>query len=80
LTADNVDRLRATNLSGRYFKHPITVEHLETEISKLPAFDRERLRRKIVEVSEVARPMAHPALRGAPRRSKRPSAGDKLRS
>ena len=49
MTADNVDLLRATNFSGRYFKHPITVEHLETEISKLPAFDRERLRRKIVE-------------------------------
>ncbi len=49
LTADNLDLVRTANFSGRYFRHRITVEHLESEIGKLSAFDRERLRSRIVD-------------------------------
>ncbi len=48
LTADNLDLVRSVNFSGRYYKNPIDVTHLEAEMSKVFAFDRELLRSRVV--------------------------------
>ena len=48
LTADNLDLVRTVNFSGRYYKNPIDVTHLEAEVSKVFAFDRELLRSRVV--------------------------------
>jgi hypothetical protein len=47
LTADNLDLVRTANFSGRYYKIPITVAHLESEMAKIFAFDRELLRKRV---------------------------------
>ena len=48
LTADNLDLVRTVNFSGRYYKNPIDAAHLEAELSKIFAFDRELLRSRVV--------------------------------
>jgi hypothetical protein len=48
LTADNLDDVRTCNFSGRFARTPITQTHLEHELSRIAAYDREALRQRMV--------------------------------
>lgn len=48
LTADNLDLVRTVNFSGRLNKTKITPAHLRDEIDRLPHYDRQALRQRVI--------------------------------
>jgi hypothetical protein len=48
LTADNLDNVRTCNFSGRFSRNAITQAHLEHELARIAAYDREALRKRVV--------------------------------